>query len=196
MPTRNPTDVDRKFGTVRAARYAVVQTTPSVVPEFLEVGDVVESDFRGYYVPWIVREVNAFDAEGLPGEYTKRRQNVVASHPGRGAVRFSWYGDNGLSRYGIAGTPGRSIKFFFAYRPEKAEAAQSDDTPKLEVLPEDVWRYKDRADYRVLFVANTRHESEKHPPVVVYETLRDLSAKWTRPLSDWHRSFTLQSRKT
>ena len=64
MPTRNPTDVDRKFGTVRAARYAVVQTTPSVVPEFLEVGDVVESDFRGYYVPWIVREVNCLPRIG------------------------------------------------------------------------------------------------------------------------------------
>lgn len=195
MPTRNPTDVDRAFGTVRNARYAVVQISPSVVPEFLKVGDVVESVFRQHYIPWIVREVETVEAEVSPGVF-KQNQTVIASHPGRSAVRFTWHGQSGLSRYGVAGTVGRSIKFFFAYRPGKTEAPQSDGVPAPEVLPEDVWRYKDRADYRVLFVANTRHESDKHPPVVVYETLRDPTAKWTRPLSDWHRSFTLQSRRT
>ena len=166
------------------------------MPEFLQVGDVVESAFRSYYVPWIVREVNQFGAEGTPGEYSKRLQNVVASHPGRGAVRFTWYGDNGLTRYGVAGTVGRSIKFFFAYRPDPTEHADAPESLQPEVLPGDVWRYKDRADYRVLFVANTCNKSDNHPPAVVYETLRDPTAKWTQPLSDWHRSFTLQSRKT
>ena len=184
-----------RFGTVRNARYAVVQTSPTVVPEFLQVGDVVESVVHAVYMPWIVREVETVEAEVSPGVF-KQNQTVIASHPGRGAVRLTWYGQNGLSRYGAAGTVGRSIKFFFAYRPEKTEVLQSDDAPTPEVLPGDIWRYKDRADYRVLFVANTRNDSEKPPPVVVYETLRDLSAKWTRPLSDWHRSFTLQSRKT
>lgn len=195
MPTRNPTDVDMQFGTVRTARYAVVQTSPTRVPEFLQVGDVVEAVLHAVYMPWIVREVETVEAEVSPGVF-KQNQTVIASHPGRGAVRLTWYGQNVLSRYGVADTAGRSINFFFAYRPGKTEAPQSDGVPAPEVLPEDVWRYKDRADYRVLFVANTRHDSDKHPPVVVYETLRDPTAKWTRPLSDWHRSFTLQSRKT
>lgn len=189
-------EAERKFGTVRSSAFFAVQTSPSVVPKFLQVGDVVESAFRGCYVPWIVREVNPFDVEGLPGRYTRSRQNVVASHPGRGAVRFTWCGDNGLTRYGVAGTVGRSTKFFFAYRPEPTEQAGAPESPQPEVLPGDVWRYKGRAEYRVLFVTNTRSQSDKRPLDVVYETLRDPAAKWSQPLSDWHRFFTLQSRKT
>lgn len=155
-------------------------------PEELRVGDVVESCFRQKYVPWIVRECwRNVDSPGT--------QTVLVSHPGRGAARFTWDGDNPDNRYGIGPGARNPTRYYFVSRPDPTVAEAPMQPP--EVMPLDVWRHKNGADYRVLFVANTHHESEKHPPVVVYETLRDLDLKCSRSLSDWHRSFTLLNRR-
>ena len=52
-----------------------------------------------------------------------------------------------------------------------------------------VWHHHSGRNYRVLFLANTTHPSEKFPPTVVYENVANETI-WSRPLFDWHRSFT------
>ena len=54
--------------------------------------------------------------------------------------------------------------------------------------PEQTWRHSNGAIYTVLFVTNTAVVREGHPPDVVYQS--ENGNLWSRPLSDWHRSFT------
>jgi len=71
----------------------------------------------------------------------------------------------------------------------------------------ELWRHKNGRSYVVLHITNTAHVREDHPPDVVYATSfergesglcsfgSDLPSYrpdkiWSRPLSDWHRSFT------
>ena len=144
-------------------------TSPDDCPARLCPGDVVEASFKQHYLPWFVREVR--DVLDRPNE-----QDVIASHPGRGSLRFRWQGD--AIRIGH----GHGMKFYFVRRPEVVEG--------------DVWQHTNGGEYRVLFVTNTHNPREDHPPDVIYETLRDPARKWSRPLSDWHRSFTLLNRRT
>lgn len=130
-------------------------------PQRLRPGDVVEASFKQRYYPWIVRETT--DIDDLV-------QSVVASHPGRGAVRFKWFGTH--FRRG----EGSGMKFYFV---------------KLQLVdPGTVWQHTNGNVYRVMFITNSFHPHEQHPPHVVYETLQYPERKWSRPLSDWHRSFT------
>lgn len=52
-----------------------------------------------------------------------------------------------------------------------------------------LWRHHSGRVYRVERVTNTAHLSEKFPPMVVYVNVYN-GTEWSRPLSDWHRSFT------
>lgn len=52
-----------------------------------------------------------------------------------------------------------------------------------------LWRHHSGRVYRVERVTNTAHISEKFPPMVVYVNVYN-GTEWSRPLSDWHRSFT------
>ena len=52
-----------------------------------------------------------------------------------------------------------------------------------------LWRHHSGRVYRVECVTNTAHLNEKFPPTVVYVNVRN-GTEWSRPLSDWHRSFT------
>jgi len=56
----------------------------------------------------------------------------------------------------------------------------------------DLWRHRNGNMYRVLMLANRPNE-ERYPTTVVYETVANGNL-WTRPLSDWHRSFTFAGR--
>lgn len=58
-----------------------------------------------------------------------------------------------------------------------------------------VWKHHSGRMYRVLMVTNTTHPSEKFPPTVVYTNVIN-GTMWSRPLSDWHRSFVLQDEVT
>lgn len=142
-------------------------TSEADCPARLCPGDLVEASFKGLYLPWFVREVRVID---------ENTQDVIASHPGRGSLRFTWYGTH------VRVGHGHGMTFYFLRRPE--------------VIPGDVWQHSNGGEYRVLFVTNTHNPREDHPPDVVYETLRDPERKWSRALSDWHRSFTLLNRST
>jgi hypothetical protein len=51
------------------------------------------------------------------------------------------------------------------------------------------WQHKNGGVYTVLHVTNTAVVREGHTPDVVYQGRN--GNVWSRPLSDWHRSFTL-----
>lgn len=51
-----------------------------------------------------------------------------------------------------------------------------------------IWTHYNGREYRVLFIAND-NGNDKYPPHVVYENTRS-GTKWSRLLSDWHRSMT------
>ncbi len=67
-------------------------------PAKLQPGDVVKSSIKGNYVNWTVIEVA--DAE-------PHYQDVTASWPGRGSVRFKWQGRH--VRSGV----GHGMRFYF-----------------------------------------------------------------------------------
>jgi len=52
------------------------------------------------------------------------------------------------------------------------------------------WKHRNGAEYEVILIANEFTENEERYPVtVVYQNT--VNGKiWSRPLSDWHRSFT------
>jgi hypothetical protein len=51
------------------------------------------------------------------------------------------------------------------------------------------WKHhKSGAIYKVLFLTNLP-DDERYPKTVVYENTHNGS-RWSRPVSDWHRSFT------
>lgn len=51
-----------------------------------------------------------------------------------------------------------------------------------------VWQHRNGNQYKVLMVVNLLDE-ERYPKTVVYENLKNGS-QWSRPHSDWRRSFT------
>lgn len=69
-----------------------------------------------------------------------------------------------------------------------------------------LWRHLNGNEYVVLFITNTAVTRDSHPPDVVYATKSYEGDKvkaiasdipsynpekiWSRPLTDWHRSFT------
>lgn len=97
-------------------------------------------------------------------------KTVVASAPGRGSVRFQWFAPE--HRWG----EGHGHKFYFV---RHAKTPTSGST----------WRHRNGNLYRVLFLTNVVTFRPDHPPDVVYESTTH-DALWSRPLADWHRSFT------
>lgn len=78
-------------------------TSPDDCPQQLAPGDVVEASFKQHYLQWIVREVRDLEDD---------KQQVLASYPGRGSLRFVWSG--GHCRDGH----GHGMRFYFVRRPE------------------------------------------------------------------------------
>lgn len=58
--------------------------------------------------------------------------------------------------------------------------------------PGQIWKHRNGVLYTVLFLTNTAHISARHPPDVVYTRIErtDPTNYWSRPATDWHRSFT------
>lgn len=55
--------------------------------------------------------------------------------------------------------------------------------------PKELWQHKNGITYRIdMVIMNGGKEDEDHPPVVVYTNLT-RPRTYSRPLSDWHRSF-------
>ena len=52
------------------------------------------------------------------------------------------------------------------------------------------YRHTNGGEYRVIMFTNTQSNTDKYPPTVVYKTIVGDNV-WSRPLSDWDRSFTL-----
>lgn len=82
-------------------------------------------------------------------------------------------------------------------------------TPQLPPIRGHTWQHTNGIKYVVLYITNTASVREDHQPDVVYATAvdgNDIPAReisfgsdtpsyhtnkiWSRPLSDWHRSFT------
>jgi hypothetical protein len=57
-----------------------------------------------------------------------------------------------------------------------------------EVNPGTRWRHKNGCEYYVLFLTNDTSTDPDYPVTVVY--IGDNGRRWSRPLSDWHRSMT------
>lgn len=130
----------------------------------LKAGDVVRAKApRIGECVWTVEEASL----SLP-------QNTVARHPQLGALRFEWLGYIGRA-------PKSKLRIHF-YR-EGPE-------PMAAPAPRSVWRHTNGNLYRVLHITNLAHVSPDYPPHVVYCTLRTPEHVWSRPLSDWLRSFT------
>ena len=70
----------------------------------------------------------------------------------------------------------------------------SDDTPK----PGQIWRHRNGIKYEVLMLANEHADNQAlqalYPTTVVYRTCSFRVRVWARPLHDWHRSMTLESK--
>ena len=65
---------------------------------------------------------------------------------------------------------------------------------KPEILIGSVWHHKNGNQYRVLLIVNTKTDfPKKYPVTVVYENTHNFT-KWSRPLSDWHRSMKLMKK--
>lgn len=60
-----------------------------------------------------------------------------------------------------------------------------------KVVPNSLWRHRNGAMYKVLFLTNELN-TEQYPLTVVYEG-RGNGKRWSRPLADWHRSMTFVS---
>lgn len=63
----------------------------------------------------------------------------------------------------------------------------------VDPTPGSVWRHYNGRKYKVLFLTNDVVQHKGHPIDVVYERIGGgkTPRKYSRPLSDWHRSFTL-----
>lgn len=57
------------------------------------------------------------------------------------------------------------------------------------VVPGSVWRHYNGEAYTVRILTNLDSEQSNYEPTVVYEGVRN-GKFWSRPLMDWHRSFT------
>jgi hypothetical protein len=60
-----------------------------------------------------------------------------------------------------------------------------------DVKPGTVWRHRNGNLYCVMCLANSASTSERYPVTVVYMGTNGLI--WSRQLSDWHRSMTLET---
>lgn len=61
--------------------------------------------------------------------------------------------------------------------------------------PKERWTHRNGNVYVVLMLANEASENtEKYPVTVVYRNVKNKTV-WSRKLSDWHRSFTLNVKK-
>jgi len=60
----------------------------------------------------------------------------------------------------------------------------------IAVLPGQHWAHYNGQRYSVLLLTNQQSTQERYPVTVVYQNVDNLTT-WSRPLSDWHRSFTL-----
>lgn len=134
---------------------------PDQTPHRLNVDDVLEARFGDHWLFWRVIQVVDIDDS---------TQSVVCSWPGQGSVRVRWESTK-LGRFGTH----RNTTFFFAEHGN--------------VSPGDVWTHYNGRDYRVLFITNIDIPNPDHPPDVVYESVNEPKHKWSRPLSDWSRSF-------
>lgn len=80
--------------------------------------------------------------------------------------------------------PSQSDIYFDEIAEFKTPAKPADPTPGS------VWRHYNGRKYRVLFLTNHVVQRKGHPVDVVYENLNGgKPQKFSRPLSDWHRSF-------
>ena len=75
------------------------------------------------------------------------------------------------------------------------KASDAQFTMTLPEIPEEgsKWLHYNGKTYTVCTVTNLGNLTERHPPDVVYYTLGEVGTRvnfWSRPLSDWHRSFT------
>jgi len=113
---------------------------------------------------WVVEEVYKTDAE------VEFPQIVVASQKALGRIRFEWFGTIGSVF---------NSRLVVRFHREASTPA-----------PGSVWRHRNGAVCRVLFVTNQGHLSGGRPPDVVYESLDPPERKWSHPLADWARSFT------
>jgi len=57
------------------------------------------------------------------------------------------------------------------------------------VQPGQRWIHRNGQRYRVLLLTNQQSTQASYPVTVVYQNTSNLTT-WSRPLSDWHRSFT------
>lgn len=63
------------------------------------------------------------------------------------------------------------------------------DTVNDTVKPSSRWRHTNGNEYVVLFLTNENSTRPNYPVTVVYAG--PGGHRWSRPLSDWHRSMTL-----
>jgi hypothetical protein len=65
---------------------------------------------------------------------------------------------------------------------------QVDAALKSDVQPGSRWQHTNGYSYEVLFLTNEHGTSSDYPIAVVYAG--ENGRKWSRPLTDWHRSMT------
>lgn len=51
-----------------------------------------------------------------------------------------------------------------------------------------LWIHSNGCEYKVIALTNLHSSNDNYVPTVVYQGLNGL--KWSRPVSDWHRSMT------
>jgi len=68
-------------------------------------------------------------------------------------------------------------------------ASYEADCTTNEVVPGSVWRHRNGEAYTVRILTNEDSRNPEYVPTVVYEGVRN-GKYWSRPLADWHRSFT------
>lgn len=57
-----------------------------------------------------------------------------------------------------------------------------------ELKPFSEWQHYNGCKYLVLFLSNEEGDADKYPTTVVYQNV-DNGKRYSRPLSDWHRSL-------
>lgn len=62
----------------------------------------------------------------------------------------------------------------------------------MDPEPDTVWRHTNGNLYVVVCITN-RPDEPRYPKTVVYRN-QMTSTLWSRPISDWHRSFTFAER--
>lgn len=73
--------------------------------------------------------------------------------------------------------------------------ATATTTEEIALMAGQYWRHRNGIRYEVLALANEQaatENRERYPVTVVYRNPSNNTI-WTRPLSDWHRSMTLEA---